>query len=50
MRKKAAELSPLEEESPKHKKNRVECVKEVLVGIRISDAKRRKSIKTRRKP
>lgn len=49
LRKKAAELSPLEEELPKHKKNRVECVKEVLVGTKGIEAKKRKSSKTPQK-
>lgn len=60
MSKKAAELYPLEEEVPKRKKKKVECVKEVLAGTRRNEAKRKKNQgkhlrkgkrnKTRRKP
>lgn len=49
LRNKAMKLSPLEEEVEKCKKKRVECVKEVLVGTKGIEAKKRKSSKTPQK-
>lgn len=40
-KKESGRISPLEDEVPKLKKKKVECVKEVLTGTRKGEAKRK---------